>query len=356
MSNLYTINNKLRRNFYLISFRKRFKSHHLLAHEALVRRLKPKYRYNENLQANYKSYRAGHLGETSVDYKLSLFPKKDFFHLPSLRLKNNFNHFQMDSIILTPKLIFDLEIKNLKGTLEYNATNRQLIQIDGDKKTCYNDPLLQAEIQKRHLQQWLRKFGIKIPIVTLVVSTNPNSIIRNKENDPLFNEHFIPLEYLIFRLEEIYDSYSEVILSFQNLKKLYHLMMKHDTPLFSNLISYYNLNRNHFIQGITCERCDFFPLKRNRGYWICPKCGQTDYDGHERVILDYFLLHQPEITSRICTNLLQTATHNTVYHLLTSMNLKRIGGKKNRKYLSPELSDFPQDAIPKIFNVSILDR
>ena len=340
----------------MISFRKRHKSHHLLSHEALFRRLKPKYRYNENLQANYQRHRAGHLGETNVDYKLSLFPKKDFFHLPSLRLKNNFKYFQMDSIILTPKLIFDLETKNLKGTLEYNATNKQLIQSDGAKKVCYNDPLLQAKIQKRHLQYWLRQFGIKIPIVTLVVSTNPGSIIRNEENDPLFNEHFIPLEYLIFKLEEIYDSYHEVILSFHDLKKLYQLMIKHDRPLFSNLINYYNLNSDHFIKGVACERCDFFPLNRNRGYWICPKCGQTDFDAHERVILDYFLLYESEITSKVCTNLLQTATQNTVYHLLTSMNLKRIGGKKNRKYLSPELSKFPQDAIPKIFTTSILDK
>ncbi|MEI3611969.1 nuclease-related domain-containing protein [Pseudogracilibacillus sp. SO30301A] len=340
----------------MISFKKRHKSHQLLSHEALFRRLKPKYRYNESLQANYQRYRAGHFGETSVDYKLSLFPKKDFFHLPSLRLKNHFKHFQMDSIILTPKLIFDLETKNLKGTLEYNATNKQLIQIDGVKKTSYNDPLLQAKIQKRHLQNWLSQFGIKIPIVTLVVSTNPSSIIRNEENDSLFNERFIPLEYLIFKLEEIYDSYQEYIISFHDLKKLYHLMIKYDKPLFSNLVNFYNLNSNHFIKGIACEKCDFFPLNRNRGYWICPKCGQTDYDAHERVILDYFLLYESEITSRICTNLLQTATQNTVYHLLTSMNLKRIGGKKNRKYLSPELSKFPQDAIPKIFTTSILDK
>ena len=337
------------------SFQQRHKPHKLLAHEALFRRLHSKYRYNDSLQANYQKYRAGYYGEQQVDYKLSLFPRKEFFHLPSLRFKNNNNLFQLDSLILTPKLIFNLEIKNLKGILEYNASHKQLIQIDGETKTSYKDPILQAETQKMHLIHWLRQFDCNIPIESIVVSTNPNAIIRNEENDQTFNERFISLENLIFKLDEIYSSYKQSVLNYREIKSLYNHLVKHDIPLRTDIINFYNLKKHHFIRGIACEICDFFPLNRNRGYWICPKCGERNLVGHERVILDYFLIHQPMITNKIARHLLQTASVNTVYHLLMSMDLERIGGKKNRKYLSPELSEFPQDAVPKLFNISILN-
>lgn len=339
----------------MISFKKRFKSHHLLSHEALLRRLKPKYRYNENLQANYHSYRAGYLGEKSVDYKLSLFPKKDFFHLPSLRLQNNFHFFQIDSLVLTSKLIFQLESKNIKGTLQYNGMHKQLIQIDGDKKTSYKDPILQAEIQKRHLMQWLQKYGVKIPIETIVVSANPNSLIQNPHNDLTFNDRFISLENLIFRMDEIYHSYHEHLLTLRQLKNLYHLLVQHDMPLSSDPIKYYNLKKHHFIQGVACERCFYSPLKRGRGYWTCPKCAEKNLLGHERVILDYFLIHRPFITNNICRELLQIASPDTSYYILNSMGLEKTGGNKNRKYLAPNLDQFPQDAEPKLFELSILD-
>src|SRR5699024_3606253 len=122
----------------------RSKPYVLLAHEALFRRLHNKYRYNESLQANYQNYRAGYLGEKNVDYKLALFPKKGFFPCPSLRLKNWNHFFQIDSLILTPKLLFKIQIKKPKGVLEYKGSHKQLIQLDGEKELSYKDPILQA--------------------------------------------------------------------------------------------------------------------------------------------------------------------------------------------------------------------
>jgi len=334
----------------------RSKPHVLLAHEALFRRLHNKYRYNESLQENYQNYRAGYLGEKNVDYKLALFPKKGFFHFPGLRLKNGNHFFQIDSLILTPKLIFNIEIKNLKGVLEYNASHKQLIQLDGEKELSYKDPILQAEIQKKHLAYWLQQFGLNIPIETIVVSANQSAIIRNTENDRTFHERFVSLENLIFKLDDIFHRYQKSLLSIRELKTLSKLLLKHDTPLRYDPVSHYNLKKHHFIEGISCEKCDHFPINRQRGYWICPACKERNLFGHERVILDYFLIHQNEITTKICQHLLQTASFSTVYHLLRKMNLKRIGEKKNRRYVAPAISDFPQDAEPKLFDVSILDR
>jgi len=340
----------------LIKQIQRHKPHVLLAYEALFRSLRPKYRNNEILVTNYQNYRAGFQGEKRVDYHLSLFPHKDFFHFPSIRLRINRNSFQLDSLILTRKLIFNIEIKNWKGILEYNSEQKQLVQYNGDKEFCYKDPLLQAEIQKRQLQLWLQQFGLKTPVESVVVCANSNTIIRNPHHDKIFNKRFLSLENLFFRLEEIYDSYSENNLSRHETQSLFHKFIQHDEPLTTDLISLYNLKKHQFISGMACPTCDHFPLKRHFGFWQCQKCHQQSIDSHKRKILDYFLLHKPVITNKICRELLQVTSPDTAYQALKSMKLNTVGKNKKRKYLAPKLHEFPQDAIPKQFEISILDR
>lgn len=337
----------------MIKNKKRFKPHILLAHEALFRSLHDQYRFNETIQSDYHRYRAGFYGEKQIDYKLSLFPNPEFYHLPSLRLQNNFHFFQIDSVILTPKLIFNIEVKNLKGTLEYNAAARQLIQYDDKKQTCYKDPLLQADTQRIHLHYWLQQYSINIPIEPIVVSTNPNTIIRNPENDSEFQHRFVTLENFLHKLDQIYNSYHKTVLTIKEIQKLYRKLAKNNTPLISNLIDYYQIKKQHLISGIPCTSCQFYPLEKKYKTWICPKCSQIFPDVHKRIILDYFLLHQPVITNSICRKLLRVPSPNTAYNILKSLHLKTTGSNKNRKYLAPELWEYPQHDAPKYIHPSI---
>lgn len=334
--------------------RRRTKSHHLLSYEALFRRLQYRYRLNEAIIADYQKYKAGYYGEQAIDYKLSLFPNHSFFHYPDLRLRQNFNYFQIDSVILTPKLIFIIEAKNLKGTIMYDSKHKQLLQIDEDKEFCYKDPLLQANTQKTHLKFWLRNLGYDVPIEPIVVSTNPHTIIRNIDNHPDFQHRFITLENLPYKLNEIFHQYKKKILSNTDIKKIYSLFDHNNTPLRADLINFYHITSNQLISGIACEHCGFFPIKKHPRKWKCPKCKQVDVQGYERVILDYFLLHQPFITNHICRQILHIPSQDSAYFILKSLKLKTTGANKNRKYLSPSLSEFPQDEAPKMFEISPL--
>src|SRR5690625_1069916 len=125
----------------------RKKPHVLLAHEALLRRLKPYYRNHPAIQSNYQRHKAGFYGESRVDYKLSLMQKNNYIHIPGVRLNNHQHYFQIDSIIITPKLIFIIEAKNMQGVLEYYASQRQLVQITDQVQQSYKDPILQAKLQ-----------------------------------------------------------------------------------------------------------------------------------------------------------------------------------------------------------------
>lgn len=334
----------------------RVKSHRLLAHEALLRRLHLRYRNNETLQVEYLKQRAGFYGEKALDYKLSLFPHREFLHYPNLRLHNFFNYFQIDSIILTPKVIFILEVKHLRGIIEYHASRKQFLHIRDGETTSYKDPILQVETQKKHLQYWLRQHQIEMPVETLVVSTNESTIIRNLEDDDLFDHRFVTLENLLFKIEEIYQSYTEKKVDIKDLHKLYKEMLQKDEPAKSNLMQQYKISKEHLMHGIFCDSCQNGHYIKKRYNWICSNCKEVSKNCHEQVIFDYFLLQDKQISNAQARDLLKIDSRNTIYRLLDKMELSKVGERKGRKYQAPHLSQFPQEAEPKFIQRSVLEQ
>lgn len=334
----------------------RVKPHRLLAHEALLRRLKLDYRNNDRLRSEYLKQRARFYGEKNLDYTLSLFPHKEFLHYPDLRLHNFFNYFQIDSVILTPKVIFILETKNFRGIVEYSAKQKQFLHIADNQTTSYKDPILQAETQKNHLLYWLQQQQIEMPIETLVVNTNHSTIIRNLDNDELFDYRFVSLENLLFKMEEIYQLYTEKELDIKGMHKLYKILMHKNEPAKSNLLQQYKINKQHLIQGVFCNFCENGYYVRRRYDWICSNCKDMSKNCHEQVILDYFLLHNEQLSNADTRELLKIESRNTTYRLLDKMDLPKVGERKSRKYLAPHLSQFPQDAEPSFLQRSVLEQ
>ena len=320
----------------------RKKPHVLLAHEALLRRLKPYYRNHPAIQSNYQRHKAGFYGESRVDYKLSLMQKNNYIHIPGVRLNNHQHYFQIDSIIITPKLIFIIEAKNMQGVLEYYASQRQLVQITDQVQQSYKDPILQAKLQVKQLKKWIGQTN-KIPIEFLVVSTNPATIIKNMNNEKEFNYRFVTLENLTFRMDEIYHKYQKHILNKEQMNLLAEKLIEEDSPLIVDLIDEYGVEKDHLINGIPCSNCEKVPVKRINKMWICSQCGKNDRRVHERVIFDYFLLHGKTITNSQCQKLLKVSNRYIAYRILKTMKLSTSGQNKAKKYMTPAIKDFPQN-------------
>ncbi|WP_188632271.1 nuclease-related domain-containing protein [Lentibacillus kapialis] len=330
----------------------RNKPHELLAYEALFRRILKQYRHHEAIVSEYKRAKAGYDGEKNVDYKLSTYPCKDFFVFQGVRLENPPFYFQIDSLILTKKALYILEIKNQKGTFKYDSEQRQLTQsVNGEIKS-YKDPILQAEAQKTHLQSWLAQHNIfNIPIETLVVVAYPSTVIENVTKDADVYNKIIHNESLHHQLDRLSSNYTKDILTNSDIKKLCQILIKGNMPLRTDILHSHNIGEHHLIKGIPCEKCDQYPMKRLYKKWQCPRCNAISYNAHERVILDLFLLHGPTITNKQCRELLQVASRKTIYVILNSMNLKHSGNNSARVYYSPSIQDFPQhSSIPIKFN------
>lgn len=340
----------------ILIVRQRKKPYVILAYEALFRRLKEKYRNNEVINNSYQKFNAGFRGEQNVDYKISLYPHDDFSIYHDLRLKNHSYFFQLDTLILTRSFICILEIKNIKGSLSYDSEQQQLTQNVGEKTIGYKDPIQQAETQKRHLSSWLQNDSyFNIPIETLVVTSNPSTIITNIQRDPAFYHKWIHAESLHFHLDKLKSKYTKPILNRQQLKKVNSLILNGNSALRPNLLEKYNIADRHLIQGIPCPGCYHYPMIRKYKTWSCPKCLKQDPNAHKRVILDYFLLQSDTITNKECRDLLHIKSPKSSYISLNSMQLKQTGKNSARKYHAPNPESFPLNSHFPNKNKSILD-
>lgn len=324
----------------------RLKPYSVLTFEALFRRLKPKHRTNDTLNGRFAAESAGYSGEKNVDYKLSLYPHNGSIVIQGPRLKNGAHPFQIDTLILTQNFFCILEIKNIKGELEYDSDFQQWMQKVGDEIKGYKNPIYQAEAQKRHLEALLNGMGIhNVPIEYLVVISNPSTILRNSQGDQEVFDKIIHTESLPIYLDKMVNKYKTEAISRDTMKKVNNYIMKNQTPLQPQLIKNYNLKEHHFIKGVTCPNCQHNPMIRSKRTWLCQQCSTTDKNAHKQTILDYFLLHKPTITNRECKELLQLDSARVAYNLLKSMDLKYSGKTRGRYYFSPRIEDFPQDSF-----------
>lgn len=324
----------------------RKKTHELLTYEALFRWILPQYRQHKTIVSEYKREKAGYDGERNVDYKIATYPQKDFFVLQGIRLQNPPFYFQIDTLILSKRVLFILEIKNKQGTFRYDSKQGQLTQEVSGQTKSYKDPILQAEAQKTNMQIWLERRGFfNIPIETLVVVAYPSTIIENIWDDPDVYNKIIHNESLHHHLDRLNHNYTENITTNTQLKKLSHTLLQEDSPLRVNILQDLNIKEKHLIKGIPCEKCGQHPMSRLYKKWRCPNCFATSFKAHERKILDYFLFHGTAITNKKCRNLLQINSPKTAQTILNSMHLQQEGQNRGRKYLSPGINDFPQHSI-----------
>ncbi|MFD2750911.1 nuclease-related domain-containing protein [Virgibacillus siamensis] len=327
----------------------RLKSYDLLSYEALLRSLQGS-RVDSFIISKYRRSKAGYDGERNVDYKLSTYPMKNCITIKGIRLPISSFHFQIDTLLLTKKLIIILEIKNNRGTLHYDSKQKQLTQEVNGKLTAHKDPILQAEAQKSHLQELLGEYGLfGIPVETLVVVAYPTTIINNITKDPAVYKNFIHNESLHIHLNRLLELYPNEAMPPSMMHQLGNNLLKKDTPLRSDILKLHGLNKSDFRTGIPCTKCDFSQMvSNNHGEWRCPKCNHTDADAHVRRILDYFLLFGDTLTNRECREFLQLESPRVAYRILNSMNLKHTGNNSARKYFAPSLAEYPQKlSIPE---------
>ncbi|WP_018663822.1 nuclease-related domain-containing protein [Heyndrickxia acidiproducens] len=300
--------------------------------EVLLRRLSANHPKRLTIESDYKKIKAGYKGELEVDYHVGILPQKESLILYDLRLPIDQQYFfQMDTLILTQNFFLILEIKNISGILNFES--EQLIRMMNGKEEAFRNPVTQVLKQEMHLKEWIKKHKFPgVPICSLVVISNPSSIMKINPTYTEAIDKVIKADSLFLKLEKIMKQYPVHRLNQRQMKNISNQLMREQNEMISDILTVYQLSENDLIKGVQCPSCFSAPMDRNQGIWICHQCGKRDKHAHFQALHDFSLIYRPVITNRDLRSFLQISSPHIAHSLLTSLNLPYSGTGKNRRY------------------------
>lgn len=228
-------------------------------------------------------------------------------------------------------------MKNISGTLYFDQVFKQLIRSIAEKEEGFPDPITQVKRQEQQLSFWLQnnKFPI-LPVTSLIVISNPSTIIKSSsQSHSKLVQKITHAASLVDRIESLERLYKTDVLSTKDIKRMYRLLIKQDLPLNKNICKQFQINLDELIKGVHCPECFALPMKRSNGVWRCPKCESSSKDAHISTLNDYSLLIGKKINNQNVRDFLQISSVSVASKLLNSLDLEKVGEKKNRTYILP---------------------
>ncbi|WP_203362848.1 nuclease-related domain-containing protein [Bacillus sp. REN10] len=298
--------------------------------QVLERRLPPHHVKKEAVVDCLTKEAAGYKGEKSLDYPLSLLPPNDYQIFHDLRLFEQMNYFQLDTLIVTRQFLLILEVKNYYGTLIFDSNFHQMTRLADGKEEGFPDPLLQVNRQKEQLKRWLSRHGYEdLPIQTFVVISQPRTIIKASAQ---VAERIIHSASLPLKIQQLEMKHPFPIIDFQHLSNLSHQLLNSHCPLRTDILKKFHISPSELITGVQCPSCSSLPMIRRQRKWFCPRCEHTSKDAHLSALKDYSLLIGKIISNRQARDFLQISSEHIAKKLLKSTGLPYSGQTKARKY------------------------
>ncbi|MGM8215138.1 nuclease-related domain-containing protein [Bacillaceae bacterium W0354] len=276
---------------------------------------------------------SGFIGEKRIDYPLN---KLDFKHAicHSLRLPYFEVHFQIDTLLLTPRFFLIIEVKNYSGIISFDPSVNKMIRTLNGKVEYYDDPLTQAEEQNFQLRQWLRDHGVpEIPIIHIVVFSNPEAILKINPSYKKHMEFVVTIHHAAHKIRELSKMHQTNHLSYSDVIKIGNTMIAEHTLAKPTIITEFNFEKNDFLKGVICPNCGSLPINWNNRSWECWNCKGRFSNAHLYTIKDYYLLNGPTISKRQYTDFTQINNLDTASYHLKRMKLDKQGNTHQLQHL-----------------------
>jgi hypothetical protein len=305
----------------------------ILKHQALLLRLPPTHPKIPQIKENLSKRLSGFKGGQSIDYPLSFLSEQDYFILHDLRIKDSSNYFQIDSIIMTRSFFILLEVKNIVGTIYFDQNFHQLIRTLEGKETAFRDPITQSNRHELQMKKWLAHKNIpKVPIISLIVISKSNTIIRTSQENTNLHQKIIHSHYLPTKIQQIERQYPNKILTEKELKKVSRLLKKSYSLLDQPILEQYEIFEDELLKDIICPSCNHLPMVRIHSKWACPNCHYKEKDAHMSALNDYILLLGSEMTNQRLREFLNISSLALATRFLRSMNVSSSGTTRDRVY------------------------
>jgi ribosomal protein L37AE/L43A len=300
--------------------------------EAFLRRIPKEHPIRPIAEEKARILRSGYNGEKNLNYFLSLLPEKDYRIFHNIRLPSGTSHFQIDFLLISPKLIIILDSKNHLGTLIFEK--KQLIQISNDSEKIYPNPLSQVYRHKFLLKKFLESHQIpNIPIEYHVVVTNPSTKVVISQGYEEAEKRVWKVEDLLIKMDVMEKTFNKEWFDKRNISKTKKVILQNDTPERCDFIKIFNMKQSEILPGVQCPKCLSLPMNyKGRLKWECSSCKYISKDAYYQAIQDFFLLIKPSITHSELKNFLHLPNDRTVTYIPSSLNLSFSGKTKDRMY------------------------
>ncbi|WP_285765499.1 nuclease-related domain-containing protein [Peribacillus sp. SI8-4] len=301
--------------------------------EALMRRLPANHPKQKKISSDFRKIRTGFNGERIIGNELNGL-SKDYHVLHDLRLCHEGSRFfQIDYLIISKKYCLIIEVKNFTGTLYFDRTYHQLIQTKDGHEQAYLDPLIQVDIQRSRLSNWLAAHHFPpLPIETFVANANPNTIIRTTPGFSPILQKITGKETLISKILPLKDRYTFEQLTERQHKKLSKMILEKNTPLYPDVLKLYQIDEKDLLKSVQCPDCSALQMQYHWGKWSCSHCSCISKDAHMQTLRDYALLIDSTITNNQARRFLQLDSIDVMQKMLCAMDLPHRGRFRNRVY------------------------
>lgn len=300
---------------------------------------------NANLENSYQNVKAGFAGEEKVvSYLNEVYLSEKIQVFTNVLLDGA----QMDVVIISPKFICILEVKNMTGEFYFDSDNKQFYRMKNGQREGMKNPELQLQRAVRVLQSRLKRKDVHVPVQGLIILASRAGIVIQPPT--LFKA--IPIDAMCDFIEQM-ERESKYTLTSEEIKKVRHVLKQsryeiHDPQIFERN----GINGSSIQSGVRCTKCFKIEMERANTTWMCKNCGTRDKQAHISTLQEYQFLFGHEIKSKDVKWWLRIEDKFLSSRLIKQSAEKYIGGDKNRIYtlrFEPErLDNFFANEMSKI--------
>lgn len=305
----------------------------LLLLQLLKKRIPKNHRLYNKILDLHRREMSGWIGEKRIDYPLSKLDfKKVICH--SLRLPYYETYFQIDTLLLTSRFFLIIEIKNHSGIISFDPSVNKMIRTYNGQVDYFDDPLIQAEEQKFQLMQLMNSYGIKdIPIICIVVFTQPDAILRIDSSFTNHQKHIVTIHHTANKIREISTMFQTPRFSNSDLIKISKKLISDHQPVKPTVQNEFNFNYIDYLKGTICPECGALPLSWKNRKWECWRCKKRFVGAQINTIKDYYLLFGEKISKKQLIDFAKIDNPNRASHFLKSLKLKKEGRTHQIKHI-----------------------
>ncbi|WEG13188.1 nuclease-related domain-containing protein [Pullulanibacillus sp. KACC 23026] len=310
------------------------------------------YRFNDakslEIESEIINREMGFRGERQLDYYLSMITDEPIYVLHNLRLCGQNMYFEIDTILLSPFFCLLIDVKNYKGHLYFDQLLKQCIRTYKENKEGIQDPISQSEMHLYCMQDFWKNNNLPVttflPLVVIAFATT--SVSTNQGLEKNLHQMVIHSHHLIKRLQTVYKSHPKKIFTKNQLQTISKFLLSKHVPKCPSAMKKLSLQPTDFHQGVQCPSCKLFSMIWKVAKWYCPSCGAISKNAHYQALSDYFLLHNPSITSAQFQKMMDLPTMDVSRRLLQNVQgLQKIGNTYNTTYAPKTLDWLSTDDV-----------